>query len=183
MADVKARAAKAGRVQGPRFAVNGFVIVRETEAEAVSVLREIQGRADKEAVDAFGGAVKQAGASTGEKTGMWADSKVRTLYMYDCPRRVLCADDPVRQFEDLVQYNDGFKTKLIGTPTQVAERILLLKSLGIGVVLCAFLHYEVDVAAFGRDVIPLVRELERQGRGKDREFEIDRTGDVYRARG
>ena len=91
---------------------------------------------------------------------MWADSK----------------------FEDLVQYNDGFKTKLIGTREQVADRILLLKSLGIDIVLLAFLHYEEDIEAFGQSVIPLVRRLEKEGRGKDANEEIARTGDVYRAR-
>ncbi|PTC38616.1 hypothetical protein CLJ1_0894 [Pseudomonas paraeruginosa] len=33
-------------------------------------------------------------------------------------------------FEDLVQYNDGFKTNLIGPPRQVAERIVALKAAG-----------------------------------------------------
>ncbi|KFH45962.1 Alkanesulfonate monooxygenase-like protein [Hapsidospora chrysogenum ATCC 11550] len=154
--DVKARAAKNNhRV---RFAVNGFVIVRETEEEAVRVLEEIQGRADKEAVEAFGAAVKEAGASTGNSKGMWASSK----------------------FNDLIQYNDGFKTKLIGTKHQVAERLVLLKSLGADLVLTAFLHYEDEIEQFGRDVLPLVRELEKEGRGKDVDFEIARSGDVYR---
>ena len=160
IADVKERARKAGREDQIRFAVNGFAIVKETEAEAIQLLQEIQGKADKDAVNAFSDAVKQAGASTGNKKGMWADSK----------------------FEDLVQYNDGFKTKLIGTREQVADRILLLKSLGIDIVLLAFLHYEEDIEAFGESVIPLVRRLEKEGRGKDANDEIARTGDVYRAR-
>lgn len=140
-----------------RFAVNGFVIVRETEAQAVRVLEEIQGKADVEAVEAFHDAVQQAGASTANKTGMWATSK----------------------FQDLVQYNDGFKTKLIGTKEQVAERIVLLKSLGVHLVLTAFLNYESELEQFGKEVLPLVRELESQGRGKDAAFEIAQTGAVY----
>lgn len=158
IADVRDRAVKFGRKASDiKFAVNGFAIVRETEAEAVRVLEEIQGKADKEAVEAFGDAVKQAGASTGNKKGMWADSK----------------------FNDLVQYNDGFKTKLIGTKEQVAERILLLKSLGIDIVLVAFLHYDEEIELFGKEVIPLVRSLEAEGRGKDVGLEIERTGEVY----
>ncbi|KAG9206181.1 hypothetical protein G6514_004903 [Epicoccum nigrum] len=156
--DVKERAKKVGREQHVRFAVNSFVILRETEEEAIRVLREIQGKADTEAVEAFRDAVQQAGASTGNKKGMWADSKV----------------------EDLVQYNDGFKTKLIGTKEQIADRILLLKSLGVNLVLTAFLHYEDDIEAYGREVLPLVRKLEAEGRGKDAEDEIRRTGDIYR---
>jgi len=160
IADVKERARKLGREDQIHFAVNGFCIVKETEEEAINLLAEIQGKADREAVEAFGDAVKQAGSSTSNKKGMWADSK----------------------FEDLVQYNDGFKTKLIGTREQVADRILLLKSLGIDIVLLAFLHYEDDIENFGEKVLPLVRELEAKGRGKNAEEEIARTGDVYRAR-
>ncbi|KAM0324639.1 hypothetical protein ACHAQA_008030 [Verticillium albo-atrum] len=154
--DVKARATKVGRTV--KFAVNGFVIVRDTEEEAVRVLQEIQGKADKASVEAFGEAVKQAGASTGNKTGMWANSK----------------------FEDLIQYNDGFKTKLIGNKEQVAERLVLLKSLGVNLVLTAFLHYEEEIEQFGREVLPLVRQLEKEGRGKDADLEIEKTGAVYR---
>ncbi|KAH6671933.1 luciferase-like domain-containing protein [Halenospora varia] len=160
IADVKERAKKLGRGDKIKFAVNGFCIVKETEEEAIQLLSEIQGKADKDAVEAFGDAVKQAGSSTGEKKGMWANSK----------------------FEDLVQYNDGFKTKLIGTKEQIADRILLLKSLGIDIVLLAFLHYEEDIEGFGEQILPLVRQLEKEGRGKDVEDEIRRTGDVYRAR-
>ncbi|KAF7913895.1 uncharacterized protein EAF01_000301 [Botrytis porri] len=160
IADVKERARKLGREDKIHFAVNGFAIVKETEEEAIQLLSEIQGKADREAVNAFSGATKQAGSSTGDKKGMWADST----------------------FEDLVQYNDGFKTKLIGTAEQIADRILLLKSLGIDIVLIAFLHYEDDIQNFGEKVLPLVRKLERKGRGKNAEDEILRTGDVYRAK-
>lgn len=160
IADVKERAKKYGREDQVHFAVNGFAIVKETEEEAIRLLQEIQGKADKDAVNAFHSEVQQAGASTSNKKGMWADSK----------------------FEDLVQYNDGFKTKLIGTKEQVADRILLLKSLGIDIILLAFLHYDDDIENFGEKVLPLVRELEARGRGKNQEDEIERTGDVYKAR-
>ena len=66
-----------------------------------------------------------------------------------------------RAFGDLVQYNDGFRTGLIGTPEQVAERIVEHKKVGIDFVLTGFLHVREEVERFGREVIPLVRELER----------------------
>lgn len=160
IADVRDRAKREGRLDQVKFALNGFVIARQTEAEAIRVLQEIQGKANKEAVEAFGDAVQNAGASTANKTGMWANSK----------------------FEDLVQYNDGFKTKLIGTPEQIADRILLLKSLGVSILLVAFLHYDEEIQQFGEQVLPLVRKLEAEGRGKDVEYEISLTGDVYRER-
>jgi FMNH2-dependent dimethyl sulfone monooxygenase len=104
------------------------------------VLREIIAKADVEAVHGFGEAVKHAGRSAPERQGMWANSN----------------------FEDLVQYNDGFKSGLVGTPEQVAERIVAYKALGVDLILGGFLHYLEDVAYFGKRVLPLVRELEAQ---------------------
>lgn len=150
--DVKERAKKYGRKNEVRCAVNSFVIVGDTEEEAVRVLEEIQGKADKEAVDAFHDAAQQAGASTGNK-----ESK----------------------FNHLVQYNDDFKKKLIGTEEQIADRILLLKSLGVNLLLTAFLHYDEEKETFGMEVLPLVRNLEAQGQGTDAEDETARTGEVY----
>jgi dimethylsulfone monooxygenase len=141
LADLEAIAAEAGRtdgVGGPKFGLNGFVIVRDTESEARDTLREIVAKAHVEAVEGFGAAVKQAGQSTQDKKGMWADSS----------------------FEDLVQYNDGFRTQLIGTPEQVAERIVEYRKLGVDLILTAFLHFQEEVERFGRDVLPIVRELE-----------------------
>ncbi|MNG17116.1 alkanesulfonate monooxygenase [compost metagenome] len=61
-----------------------------------------------------------------------------------------------------MQYNDGFKTNLIGTPQQIAERIVALKAVGVDLVLSGFLHFHEEVEYFGRKVLPLVRELERE---------------------
>ncbi|NYI04586.1 dimethylsulfone monooxygenase SfnG [Allostreptomyces psammosilenae] len=135
--DVHASARRAGR-RPPRFGLNGFLIARDTEAEARATLREIIAKADTEAVEGFGAAVKQAGQSTADATGMWQDST----------------------FEDLVQYNDGFRTGLIGTPEQIAERIVAYKQRGVDLFLLGFLHYHEEVEYFGRRVLPLVRELE-----------------------
>lgn len=123
-----------------RFGLNGFLIARDTEAEAQETLREIIAKADVEAVNAFGNAVQQAGSSTLDKRGMWADSS----------------------FEDLVQYNDGFRTRLIGTPEQVARRIVEYKKRGVNLLLLGFLHYHEEVEYFGRHVLPIVRELEAE---------------------
>lgn len=133
------RALREANGQGSiKFGVNGFVIVRETEEEAKQVLRDIVENADKEAVEGFKQSVKTAGQSTQDGQGMWAEST----------------------YEDLLQYNDGFKTGLIGTAEQVADRIIELKQIGVDIVLTGFLHYEEDLQAFGEQVIPLVREKE-----------------------
>jgi dimethylsulfone monooxygenase len=135
---VKALAAAAGRQL--KFAANSFVIVRDTEEEAEQVLQEIIDQADNQAVEGFRDQVRNAGKSTREGIGMWAES----------------------HFEDLVQYNDGFKTGLIGTAEQVADRIIQLNKVGVDILLTGFLHYDEDIQTFGEKVIPLVREKERE---------------------
>jgi len=134
--DIQAKAAQNGHKV--RIGVNAFVIARDTEEEAQAVLQDIIDHAHVEAVHAFGDAVKQAGRASPEGEGNWAKST----------------------FEDLVQYNDGFKTNLIGTPQQIAERIVALKAIGVDLVLTGFLHFIEEVEYFGQKVLPLVRELE-----------------------
>jgi FMNH2-dependent dimethyl sulfone monooxygenase len=136
VADIRAKAA-ANR-HSVRIGVNAFAIVRETEAAARTVLAEIIDKANPEAVNAFGHEVKNAGLASPEREGNWAKST----------------------FNDLVQYNDGFRSNLIGTPQQVAERIVALKNAGADLILLGFLHFQEEVEQFGREVIPLVRDLE-----------------------
>lgn len=136
--DIQAKAA--ANNHKVKVGVNAFVIARDTQEEARAVLAQIIDQADPEAVNAFGDAAKQAGKSSPEGEGNWAKSS----------------------FEDLVQYNDGFKTNLIGTPQQIAERIVALKAVGVDLVLAGFLHFQEEVEYFGRKVLPLVRELEQR---------------------
>jgi len=132
---------KAGRNRHQvRIGLNGFVIARNSEQEAQAVLQEIISKANPDAVKGFQHEVKNAGSASPEGEGNWAKSS----------------------FEDLVQYNDGFKTNLIGTPQQIAERIIELKQAGVDLMLLAFLHFHEEVEFFGREVIPRVRELEAQ---------------------
>jgi FMNH2-dependent dimethyl sulfone monooxygenase len=121
-----------------KIGVNAFAIARETEKEARETVVEIIEKADPEAVNAFGHEVKNAGKASPEGKGNWAEST----------------------FQDLVQYNDGFKTNLIGTPEQIADRILALKQVGVDLILLGFLHFQEEVEFFGKRVIPLVRRLE-----------------------
>jgi FMNH2-dependent dimethyl sulfone monooxygenase len=136
--DVNASAAENGR--SVNFGLNGFIIARDTEKEARETLREVIAKAHKPSVEGFRDAVAQAGKSASDGKGMWADSS----------------------FEDLVQYNDGFRTQLIGTPEQIAERIVKYKALGVDLILAGFLHYHEEVEYFGRRVLPIVRELEAE---------------------
>jgi dimethylsulfone monooxygenase len=137
--EVLGHAKDAGRAIPPKFGLNGFMIARDTEKEARETLREIIAKANKPAVQGFHDAVQQAGASTGDKKGMWADSS----------------------FEDLVQYNDGFRTQLIGTPEQIADRAIEYKRRGANLLLLGYLHFQEEVEHFGRHVLPIIRELEK----------------------
>ncbi|KAI4173274.1 MAG: hypothetical protein LQ343_002985 [Gyalolechia ehrenbergii] len=161
--NVRKRAEAHGRTGHVKFAVNAFIIARESESEALQVLQEIRGKADKEAVDVLAQQVKDAVRSTRNKSAM-------------------APMEPRSKIEELVQYSDGFRTKLIGTPAQIADRIMLIKSLGVDILLTAFLHYDDEIQRFGEQVISLVRKLEAEGRGKDKAYEISLTGDVYQAR-
>jgi FMNH2-dependent dimethyl sulfone monooxygenase len=138
--DIRAKAAANGHAV--RIGVNAFAVVRDTEAEARAVVAEIIEKANPEAVNAFAHEVKNAGKASPEGEGNWAKST----------------------FEDLVQYNDGFRSNLIGTPEQVAERIVALKAAGADLILLGFLHFQEEVAAFGERVMPLVRKLESAAR-------------------
>ncbi len=134
--DLRRKAEAEGRQV--RVGINAFVIARPTEAEARQVLQQIIAEADPDAVQAFGAEARNAGKASPEGQGNWAGSS----------------------FEDLVQYNDGFRSDLIGTPQQIAERIVALKQAGADLLLLGFLHFQEEVEFFGREVIPRVRALE-----------------------
>jgi FMNH2-dependent dimethyl sulfone monooxygenase len=134
--DIRAKAA--ANNHSVKIGVNAFAIARETEEEAKAVLDEIIAKANPEAVHGFADQVKNAGKASPEGEGNWAKSS----------------------FADLVQYNDGFRSNLIGTPEQIAERIIGLKDAGADLILLGFLHFQEEVEFFGKHVIPLVRKLE-----------------------
>lgn len=132
--NVKAYAREFG-TEPPKFGVNAFVICRDTEEEAKQELENIIEHATGEAVEGFKEQVRQAGQSSPEGEGMWADS----------------------EFRDLVQYNDGFKTGLIGTKEQIVERIRQLDAIGVDLVLTGFLHFTDELPRFGEEIISAVR--------------------------
>jgi dimethylsulfone monooxygenase len=131
--EVRALAAAAGRTV--KFGLNGFVIQRPTEAEAYEQLEAIIAGADPEIVKSFADQVRHAGQSSPERIGMWADS----------------------DHANLVQPNDGFKTRLFGPPELIAERIRAYEAVGVDLILTAFLNFTDELPIFGREVIPLLR--------------------------
>ncbi|WP_128931039.1 dimethylsulfone monooxygenase SfnG [Bradyrhizobium zhanjiangense] len=136
--DIRSKEKTFGKGWQTKIGINAFGIVRQTEKEAKDVLQEILDKAIPDAVRGFHHEVQNAGNASPEREGNWAKST----------------------FQDLVQYNDGFRSNLIGTPQQVAERIIELKHAGADLILLGFLHFQEEVEYFGKHVIPLVRELE-----------------------
>jgi FMNH2-dependent dimethyl sulfone monooxygenase len=63
-----------------------------------------------------------------------------------------------------VQPNDGFKTRLIGPPDLIADRIRQYHEVGVDLILTAFLHYEDELPRFGRTVVPLVQKTRARKR-------------------
>ncbi len=145
IAEVRAEAGKAGR-PAPPVGVNSFVILRDTEEQAQSVLREIIEKFDREQVEDFFARSREAGASSPEGRGMWANSSR----------------------EDLIQFNEGFRTNLIGTAEQIAGRIVDLKNIGVDLILVGALNLREELVEFGRKVIPLVREIEARDTDSER---------------
>ncbi len=125
-----------------RYFTNGNSIegvrqqIEDIQVKSQQVLQEIIDHTDVEAVKGFQHETQNAGLASPEKEGNWAKSS----------------------FDDLVQYNDGFKPRLIGTPQQqIAERIIDYKKVGVDLLLLGFLHCQEEVEFFGREVIPRVR--------------------------
>lgn len=131
--DVRRFADEAGR--DTKFGVNAFVILEDTEKEAHDKLRHIVDNASHGAVEGFRQSVKQAGQSTSDGKGMWSDSTL----------------------EDLVQYNDGFRTGLIGTREQIEKRIDELRKVGVDLILTGYLHFDEEVRRFGEEIIQPLR--------------------------
>jgi FMNH2-dependent dimethyl sulfone monooxygenase len=131
--EVKAIAASHDRQV--KFGLNAFIILRDSVEEAVAQKQAIIDAADPETIKAFASQARNAGQSTKEKQGMWANS----------------------DYADLVQPNDGFKTGLLGPADFIVERINLYREIGVDLLLTAFLHFNDELEEFGHQVISRVR--------------------------
>ncbi|MEH2463216.1 hypothetical protein [Nostoc sp.] len=56
---------------------------------------------------------------------------------------------------------------MIGTADQVADKIRQFYEAGVDLILGGFLHYSDNLPAFGKTVIPIVRELQANRRTSD----------------
>jgi dimethylsulfone monooxygenase len=121
--DLNDRRAAAG--QPPMmFGVSGFVICRDTEAEAKRELaRVLDVRSSPEAYASYQDFV----------AGSQLESQV--------------------SLEEYSVSNRGLRSGLIGTPDQIAERLQAYEQAGVGLMLLQFSPQREEMARFGRDVI------------------------------
>ncbi|MUG70668.1 LLM class flavin-dependent oxidoreductase [Paenibacillus validus] len=110
-----------------RFAVNAFVIARATEQEAQEEYRLILEQADHAAVRGFQEKAKGA-------KGMWGNAST---------------------VSDFVANNEGFRTGLVGSYSQIAQKIRELESAGVHMLLSAFRFPLEEVVRFHDYVLPL----------------------------
>lgn len=134
---VKAYAKEFG-TEPPRFAINSFLLQEDTEQKAKKILEQIIDQAPEDTLKAFKEQVKQAGQASPEGEGMWDDAELH----------------------DLIQWNNGFRTGLIGTKEQIVQRIRQLDAIGIDIILFSALNYTEDLPRFGEELLPLIRQAE-----------------------
>jgi dimethylsulfone monooxygenase len=123
VADLSARRAAAG---GPplEFGVSGYVICRDTEAEAQAELdRVLDVRSSPEAYASYRDFIE----------GSQLESQV--------------------SLEEYSVSNRGLHSGLIGTPGQIQQRLRAYEEAGVGLMLLQFSPQRAEMARFGRDVI------------------------------
>jgi FMNH2-dependent dimethyl sulfone monooxygenase len=123
IADLAARRADAGRPPLD-FGVSGYVICRDTEAEAQAELdRILNVRSSPEAYASYQDFVQ----------GSQLESQV--------------------SLEEYSVSNRGLRSGLIGTPDQIIDRLRGYEEAGVGLMLLQFSPQREEMARFGRDVI------------------------------
>lgn len=125
--DIRAKAA--ANHHSVKVGVNAFVIARDTEQEAQAVLAEIIGQGRPQAVALV----------------MPPGRRAR-------PRPKVRATGPSPASPTWCSTTTASKTNLIGTPRQIAERIVALKAVGVDLVATGFLHFQEEVEYFGQRV-------------------------------
>jgi FMNH2-dependent dimethyl sulfone monooxygenase len=127
VADMSERRAQAGRPP-LGFGVSGYVICRDTEAEAQAELdRILDVRSSPESYASYQDFVE----------GSQLESRV--------------------SLEEYSVSNRGLRSGLVGTPDQITERIRAYEQAGVGLMLLQFSPQREEMARFGADVIKSYR--------------------------
>lgn len=123
VADLSARRAAAGG-EPLTFGVSGYVICRDTEAEAQAELERILDvRSSPDAYASYQDFI----------AGSQLESQV--------------------SLEEYSVSNRGLRSGLVGTPDQISERLHAYEAAGVGLMLLQFSPQREEMARFGRDVI------------------------------
>lgn len=125
--DVRERAARLGR--HIRFALYGIPVCRETDAEAERAVEAMVNSLDASMLE-------RRQERTGGARGMWSSQS-----------------DPLAQLDT----NEGFASRLIGSPQRILERMLEFHELGV-----ECFHLTLNDELFNREVLPALRKVAGQ---------------------
>ncbi len=145
IAELRERASGFGRTLG--FNISARPIIGDTEAEAWEKAHAILGKLE-------GGASR--GWSRQEGTKEAVDNAGRRLMGFAAEKDLhdSCLWMPITRATGAL----GNTSALVGTPRQVADALLAYYRLGVGSFLIRGFDPERDTAAFGRELIPMIRE-------------------------
>lgn len=130
IADMRARRERLGREPFREFGMAAYAVVRDTEAEAAAELERI--------TDVHAGKAYESYQDFVAKSQL----------------------DTAVSLRDYSVSNRGLRPNFVGTPDQVAERIVEFERAGVGLLLLQFSPHLPELERFARDVIPRVRALE-----------------------
>jgi FMNH2-dependent dimethyl sulfone monooxygenase len=128
IADMKQRREKAGKEPFRSFGMAAFVICRDTEEEALAELRRITD-------------VKRSSGYAGYND--FVNKSQLELQL---------------KLQDYSVSNRGLRPNLIGTPEQIADRILAYENAGVDLLLLQFSPQLEEMERFAKRVMPLVEE-------------------------
>ncbi|WOF24534.1 LLM class flavin-dependent oxidoreductase [Microbacterium betulae] len=130
IADLASRRAALGGEPFETFGMAAYAIVRDTEEEAVAELERITDVRSGPAYESYQDFVSKSQLDTAV------------------------------DLRDYSVSNRGLRPNLVGTPRQVAERVVEFSRAGVEVFLLQFSPHLPEMERFARDVIPLVRAIE-----------------------
>lgn len=129
--DMRRRRTEEGKPDFDAFGMAAFAVVRDSETEARAEVDRI--------TDVRGGAAYESYQDFVSKSHL----------------------DTAVDLKDYSVSNRGLRADLVGTPDQVAEKILRFSKVGVSTLLLQFSPNLPELARFGEEVIPRVRRLER----------------------
>jgi alkanesulfonate monooxygenase len=145
IARVRAAAAKWGR--NPRFSLSLRPVLADTEVAAWKRAKDIEDR------------TRELRERSGQRTEEHAPPNAGSQRLLDAAAQGRRLDKRLWTGVAAITGASGNSTGLVGTPEQVAEALLDYYDLGVTTFLIRGFDPLEDAVAYGRDLIPLVRQL------------------------